>query len=243
MSIFVTGGTGFIGTQVVRTLLEEGKKDIVIFDIHPARSSLRDVEDQIELVEGDLGNISHVLNTIKAFRPKVTYHLGGMLSTPSDTDPAAAFRANAIGAFHVLEPAKLFDVPQVLFSSTIGTYGLNITEKVLNDFTLQRPQLFYGATKVFCEHTGLFYRRKYGLDFRSVHYPAIVGPGVKTPGVAQYTSWAIEDSAKGNPFTIAVKPETRCPVMYFKDAALAIVKLANAPFSNINRCHHYCQRQ
>ncbi len=105
MSIFVTGGTGFIGTQVVRTLLEEGKKDIVIFDIHPARSSLRDVEDQIELVEGDLGNISHVLNTIKAL-PKVTYHLGGMLSTPSDTDPAAAFRANAIGAFHVPESAN-----------------------------------------------------------------------------------------------------------------------------------------
>jgi len=66
-----------------------------------------------------------------------------MLSTPSDADPAAAFRANAMGTFHVLESVKLFDVPQVLFSSTIGTYGLNITEEVLNDFTLQRPQLFY----------------------------------------------------------------------------------------------------
>lgn len=163
---------------------------------------------------------------------------GGMLSTPSDDDPAAAFRANAMGTFHVLESAKLFEVPQVLFSSTIGTYGLNITEEILNDFTLQRPQLFYGATKVFCEHIGLFYRRKYGLDFRSIRYPAIVGPGVKTPGVAQYTSWAIEESAKGNPFTIRVKPETRCPVMYFKDAALAIVKLADALFSNIKMVNY-----
>lgn len=238
MSILVTGGAGFIGAEVVRTLLEKGEKDIVIFDIHPARSSLRDVEDQIELVEGDLGNISHVLNTIKTFRPKVIYHLGGMLSTPSDADPATAFRVNAMGTFHVLESAKLFEVPQVLFSSTIGTYGLNITEEVLNDFTLQRPQLFYGATKVFCEHIGLFYRRKYGLDFRSIRYPAIVGPGVKTPGVAQYTSWAIEESAKGNPFTIRVKPETRCPVMYFKDAALAIVKLADTPFSNIKMVNY-----
>jgi len=76
------------------------------------------------------------------------------------------------------------------------------------------------------------------LDFRSIRYPAIVGPGVKTPGVAQYTSWAIEESAKGNPFTIRVKPETRCPVMYFKDAALAIVKLADAPFSNIKMVNY-----
>ncbi len=44
---------------------------------------------------------------------------------------------------------------------------------------------------------GLFYKRKYGLDFRCVRYPSIVGPGVKTPGAVQYTSWVIEECAKG----------------------------------------------
>ena len=55
-----------------------------------------------------------------------------MLSTHLDTNPATAFRANAMGIFHVLESPKLFDVPQVLFSSTIGNYGLDITEEVSN---------------------------------------------------------------------------------------------------------------
>jgi threonine 3-dehydrogenase len=233
MGILVTGGTGFIGAEVVRLLLTKGEKDIVAFDISSSTKLLDDIADQVNVVRGDLGNFSHVMSAVKKSRPKAIYHLGGMLSVPSDADPAGAFYANAQGTFNILEAAKLFEVPQVLFSSTIGTYGLDIPEKEINDYSLQRPQLFYGATKVFCEHMGLFYKRKYGLDFRGLRYPSIVGPGVKTPGVVQYTSWIIEESAKGRAFAVYVKPETRCPVMYFKDAALAIVKLAEAPKGNI----------
>ncbi|MEW6113629.1 MAG: NAD-dependent epimerase/dehydratase family protein [Thermodesulfobacteriota bacterium] len=238
MAILITGGTGFIGAEVVRLLLEKGEKNLVVFDINTSTKYLDDVKDQVEIVRGDLGNFSHVLNVVKSARPKTIYHLGGMLSVPSDADPAAAFRANAMGTFHVLEASKLLEVPQVVFSSTIGTYGLNIQTGVIDDFTLQRPQLFYGTTKVFCEHMGLFYKRKYGLDFRGIRYPSIVGPGVKTPGVVQYTSWVIEECAKGNPFTIRVKPETRCPVMYFKDSASSIVKLASAPLEKLEMVNY-----
>ncbi len=238
MSILVTGGTGFIGAHVVRILVEKGEKGIIVFDINPSTKLLDDVADKVEVVRGDLGNFSHVLNVVKTFTPRVIYHLGGMLSVPSDADNAASFRANAMGAFHVLEAAKLFEVPQVLFSSTLATYGLDIRENVVDDYTLQRPQLFYGATKVFSEHMGLFYRRKFGLDFRGVRYPSIVGPGVKTPGVVQYTSWVIEECARGNPYTVYVKPHTKCPVMYFKDAARAIVMLGEAPLENIKMVNY-----
>lgn len=238
MSILVTGGTGFIGAQVVRLLLEKGEKEIVAFDINPSTKRLAEVEDQIEVVRGDLGNFSHVLSIVRTIRPKAIYHLGGMLSVPSDADHAASFRANAMGTFHVLEAARLFEVPQVFFSSTLATYGLDIRQEEVNDYTLQRPQLFYGCTKVFSEHMGLFYKRKFGLDFRGIRYPSIVGPGVKTPGVVQYTSWAIEESAKGSPYTICVKPETKCPVMYFKDAALAMVKIAEASLVDIKMVNY-----
>ena len=185
-----------------------------------------------------MGNFSHVLDIVQQAKPGVIYHLGGMLSVPSDADPAAALRANALGTFHVLEAAKLFNVSQVLFSSTIGTYGTDIQDEVIDDYTLQRPQLFYGATKVFGEHMGLFYKRKYGLDFRAIRYPAVVGPGVKTPGVVQFTSWVIEACAKGKPFTITLRPETKVPVIYFKDAAQAIVRLGQAPLENIKTVNY-----
>ena len=233
MGVLITGGTGFIGAELTRTLLKMGEKRPTVFDINPFAKRLDDIEDQIEIVQGDLGNFSHVLNVVQKAKPKVIYHLGGMLSVPSDADPASALRTNALGTFHVLEASRLFNVSQVLFSSSIATYGLDIQEEVIHDYTLQRPQLFYGATKVFCEHMGLFFKRKYGLDFRAIRYPSIVGPGVKTAAVAQFTSWVIEESAKGNPFTITLKPETRVPVIYFKDAVRAVIRLGGAPLENI----------
>lgn len=237
MNVLVTGGTGFIGAQVVRLLLSRGEK-VMALDINPSTKLLDDVADRVEVVRGDLGNFSHVLSAVKRCRPRVIYHLGGMLSVPSDADPQASFRANAMGTFHVLEAARLFDVEKVLFSSTIATYGLDIRQDKIDDYTLQRPELFYGCTKVFSELMGLFYRRKYGLDFRGVRYPSIVGPGVKTPGIVQYNAWVIEECAKGRPYTMYVRPDTRCPVMYFKDAARAMVMLGDAPKESIKMVNY-----
>jgi len=86
-------------------------------------------------------------------------------------------RVNVLGTFYILEAARLFEVSQVLFSSTAATYASDIPEKTINDYTLQRPQFFYGATKLFSEHMGLFYRRKYGLDFRLYGIRRLSGRG------------------------------------------------------------------
>jgi threonine 3-dehydrogenase len=189
--------------------------------------------ERVDLIRGDLGTFSNVLDAVKRIKPTAIYHLGGMFSLPCEADPPAAVRVNALGTFHVLEAARLFDVPQVLFSSSLATYGFGLGDDPIDDATLQRPVFLYGATKLFGEHLGLFYRRKYGLDFRGLRYPGVVAPGVTTPGAAQYLSLLIEASAKGQPFTITVGPETRFPVLYVKDAARAIVELAAAPRDRI----------
>jgi threonine 3-dehydrogenase len=120
-----------------------------------------------------------------------------------------------------------------VFTSSIGTYGSDLGDGPIAHATLQRPLFLYGATKLFGEHLGLFYRRMQGLDFRGVRFPSVVAPGVVTPGVVQYISWVIEASAKGMPFTIPVLPETRIPILYLKDAARALVELAAAPRERI----------
>ena len=238
MATLVTGATGFVGAEVVRTLLDRGETELVVFDLNPSTRRLDDAAERVTVVRGDLGNFSHVLDVVRQAQPATIYHLGGMLSAPSEADPTAALRANVLGTSHVLEAARLFGVPKILFSSTLATYAADIRADHIDDYTLQRPQLFYGATKVFCEHMGLFYRRKYGLDFRAVRYPSVVGPGITTPGVVQYTSWAIEESARGRPFTIWVTPETRFPIIYFKDAARAIVELGAAPPDRITTVNY-----
>jgi threonine 3-dehydrogenase len=235
MSTLITGGTGFVGAQIVRLLLEKGETDLTVFDIRSHTQTLDDVGDRVAFIEGDLGNCDHVMTAVKKTRPDVIYHLGGMLSLPSEADPAASLYANAVGTFHVLEAARVYDVPQVMFSSTVATYGIDFVGDEINDNTLQRPLLFYGATKVFAEHMGLFFKKKYGLDFRGIRYPGVVGPGVKTAGIAQYHAWVIEACAKGKPFAIWTKPETPHAIIYYKDAARAMVQLAGAPRHALKR--------
>jgi threonine 3-dehydrogenase len=229
MATLVTGGTGLIGVEVARLLIEHGEERPVLFDLVPSAQRLGNLASKVDLVRGDVGTFSHVLDVVKRVRPRRIYHLGAMLSVPCEADPPGAVQTNVLGTLHVLEAARLFDVPQVLFTSSIGTYGSGVREGSLTNATLQRPHLLYGATKVFGEHLGLFYRRTRGLDFRGVRFPSVVAPGVTTPGVVQYIPWAIEASAKGTPFTIPVGPDTRVPILYLKDAARALVELAAAP--------------
>jgi threonine 3-dehydrogenase len=238
MAVLVTGGTGVIGAEVARRLLDQGEERVVLFDRNPSTQRLGDAADRVELIRGDLGIVSHVLDAVQTTHPTAIYHLGGMLSLLCEADPPAAMQSNAMGTFHVLEAARLFAVPQVLFASTIGTYGADLDDGPLSDMTLQRPSLLYGATKVFGELLGRFYRRKYDLDFRGLRYPAVVAPGVTTPGVLQYTSWVIEAAANGRPFTITVEPRTCPPLLYVKDAARAMIELAAAPMKQIRTINY-----
>ena len=238
MSILITGGAGFIGLEVARQLLAAGETAVTVYSRNPSPARLGDLTDRVTAVAGDVGNFSHVLDVVKSARPRVIYHLGAMLSVPSDADPASAIQTNAMGTFYVLESAKLFDVEQVIFSSSVGTYGLDMPDGPIDDLTIQRPVFLYGATKAFGEHLGLFYRRKYGLDFRGIRYPSVIGPGVTTPGAVQYTSWVIEACAAGKPFTVWVTPETRMPIMYLSEAAMATIRLAQAPKDSIKTVNY-----
>jgi threonine 3-dehydrogenase len=238
MGTLITGGTGFIGAEIARLLISRGTTDITLFDVSDRRQRVFDLGDAITVFKGDVGNFSHVLEAVRSSRAEVIYHLGAMLSLPSEQDPPSAFHANALGTFHVLEAARLLDVKKVIFASSISTFGFDLPDDPIDDLTLQRPQTFYGACKLFGENMGRFYRRKFGIDYRCVRFPSTVGPGVRTPGSVQYTSWMIENAAKGKPFTIWVRPETRVPLLYFKDAALASVALALAPADRIKMVNY-----
>jgi len=237
MAKLITGGTGFIGAELARTLVNQGE-EIILFDMAPNWERIRDIKDMVRVILGNLANSLEVMNAVKGNNVDGIYHLGGMLSIPSDANPQASFQTNVCGTMHVLEAARLFDVRKVVFTSSLATYGLGVT-RIVTDDTLQRPIGMYGCGKLYGELLGMFYRRKYTLDFRSVRFPPIIGSGVTTPANTQYNSLMIEKAALGEPYECYVTEDTKSVgVMYFKDVARCLDMLCRAPKEQIKTVNY-----
>ena len=236
MAILITGGTGLIGAELARTLVDRGE-DVILFDISPNYARISDIQDKVKVVSGNLAYSAEVFNAVKDNKVEGICHLGSILSVPSDANPWASFQVNVVGTMHVLEAARLFGVSKVIFTSSLTTYGL-LCPSVVTDETIQRPTTMYGCGKLYCEVLGMFYRNRFGLDFRTVRYASVVGPGVRTPGVAQWNAWMIEYPALGKPFECFVTADTKVPVIYFKDAARSVDILYQAAKEQIKTINY-----
>ena len=231
MSILITGGCGFIGVNLARTFLEKNK-EIVLFDVVPENQIPADIKDRVQYVRGDVGIWTEVLNVVKDHRVEDVFHLAATLSAPSEANPWRAYKVNAEGTYNVLEASRLFGVRKLIFSSSMGVYGAADVD-VISDSTIQEPAIIYGVTKVFGELLGRYYHRRFGIDFRGVRIPQLVGPGVKAGGFGQYNPGMIQAAAAGEPYEIWVPEDTVLPLLYIKDAIRSLVLLYEADASAI----------
>jgi len=233
MNVLITGGTGFIGSYLARFLHKSGEK-ITLFDIMPNLSLLENIKGDINVVRGDLACLSDLLSVVKKDKVEIIYHSGALLSASAEEYPIAAFRANLLGTFNVLEAARLFEVKMVIFASTIAVFGEGVSDPVPNE-TVQKPTTMYGVTKVASERLGEYYHRKFGVNFRALRFPSIVGPGRGSGGVTTYSTLMIEKPARGESYQVYVGPDSRIPILYLKDALRAFVYLQKADESKLKR--------
>ncbi len=233
MATLITGGSGFIGSHLCNILIERGERPVIL-DISPPGPILHSVTGKFDFQRGSLSNVSTIINCIQEYNIKRIFHLGGMLSLPSELNPWEAFDINVLGTYNILEAARIKEVEQVIFGSSIAAFSKDIQGSYIDDATIQRPTSMYGTTKVCGELLGLYYARRFGLDFRGIRIPSAVGPGAKTAHMSIYNAWAIEYALKGQQYTLECKPETRCPVIYFKDLLRALDLLAEADKSRLS---------
>jgi threonine 3-dehydrogenase len=233
MARLITGGSGFLGAELAHMMVKRGQ-EVVVFD-KVKNNRLADIENRISFVRGDLSNWSEVLNVIKNNRITHIYHLGALLSYEAESNPWASIQANIIGGYNVLEAARLFNVERLAFTSTILTFDAG-ADSTFTDVTLQRPTTIYGVEKLFYEGMGRFYRKKFGLDFRSVRYPSVVGPGDTTP--MHWPGPMIESAVLGKPFECPVTGDSTAPMIYYKDAALAVDMVLQAPEKGIKMVNY-----
>jgi len=224
MAILVTGGSGYVGSELVKVLLDRREK-VVVFDKIKSRR-LEGLEDRLPVVLGDLNNASEVMNVVRDYKITSVYHLGALLTFESEANPWASFQANVVGTYNLIEAARLFRVEKMLFTSSIGTFG-DHTGGNYTDTIIQRPDSFYGVCKLYGEGMGRFYRRKFGLDFRAIRYPMVLGPGVTTPN--HWPPAMIKQAVQGNPYICPVTEDTKDVLLYYKDAVRAADLIMQAP--------------
>jgi len=103
-----------------------------------------------------------------------------------------------------------------------------VPKGVAFDETPKNPSSMYGVTKVFGEHLGLYYHRRFGIDFRGVRFAQLIGPGVRSQGYSQFYPRMIESAVRGAPFEVQVPEEASVPLIYLKDAVRFLVELSEA---------------
>ncbi len=233
MAKLITGGIGFIGINLARALLKKGE-EVVLFDVVTKSPLIHDIKDKVKIVQGDLASWAEVLEVIKQYNIDGIYHTGALLSASAEERPITAYQVNAGGTFNVLEAAKLFNIERVIFLSSIATYGISIPETV-NEDTIQMPISMYGVTKVFSERLGEYYCRKFGVDFRGLRFPSVIGPGRGPGGASAYSTLIIQDPALGRPYECFVDEEARIPLLYIKDAVNSLIALYEADQKKLKR--------
>jgi threonine 3-dehydrogenase len=234
MASLITGGSGVIGAELAHILVNRGE-EVILFNRTTKSPRIDDIASKVKWVQGDVANWSQVVSAVKENNIENIYHTGAMLTAVSEKDPWGSFNTNVVGTRNVLEAARLLNVKKMMFTSSIGTYGLE-TGETISDTTIQRPTGIYGIGKLYCEGLGRYYRQTYGLDFRSVRFAAVVGPSVKTPG--HWVPPMIEDAFIGKPHQCAVTENNRTWMISLHDAARAAYLILEAPKENIKTVNY-----
>ena len=230
MKILITGAGGQIGTDMLPYLISQGH-EVAAFDLAPRPESC---PPEVEWIRGDIALAPEMFDAVKSFRPQRLFHLAAILSASGEIVPHRAYRVNMDGTHNALEAARLFDVEQFFYTSTIAVFGPGLESPVGDEVSL-RPTTMYGLTKVAGELLGEYYQTTYGLDFRGVRFPGLINAGIPGGGTSDYALFMYVDGMRRGAYEAFVSPESCIPFMYMPDALRAMLELADAPRADLKR--------
>lgn len=167
MRVLVTGGAGYVGSHVVRALLEAGHEPVVYDNLSTGHvEAVRDAE----LVIGDVRDRERLASILEKRVFDGCVHLAALsLVGESMHDPARYFNNNVSGGLVLLDALVTAGVPWIVFSSTAAVYG-EPKEVPITEEHPKRPTNPYGESKLMFERILHWYERAYGLRYVSLRY-------------------------------------------------------------------------
>ncbi|MBM4020236.1 MAG: NAD-dependent epimerase/dehydratase family protein, partial [Planctomycetes bacterium] len=171
----VTGGAGFIGSNLVRALLAEGRRVRVLDNFLTGfRANLEEVLPDIELQEGDVRDPDACRRACEG--AEVVFHQAALPSVPrSMAEPSMSFQCNTVGTHNMLLASREAGVGRFILAASSSAYGAS-EDLPKREAALPEPMSPYAADKACCETYAAAFRRAFGLETISLRYFNIFGP-------------------------------------------------------------------
>mgnify|MGYP000607278658 CR=1 FL=1 len=203
--IFISGGAGFIGANLVKYLLDRDDCDITVYDnlSEGSKENLdKAIEDsqkrgKVKFIQGDILDFDKLANSISGHNAVV--HLAAFTNVvESIKNPKEGLTVNSVGTFNVLDAARIHNVDKFVFASSNAAVGEQIPP--INETMVPKPLSPYGAVKLYGEALCSAYYHSYGLKTVSLRFANVYGPysSHKTSVVAKF----LKRARQGQPLEI-----------------------------------------
>ncbi len=172
----VTGGAGFIGSAIVRRLLEEGASRVVVIDnlLSGHEANLEEVRSRVDFQRADIRNYEEIAPLIRG--AAVVFHEAAIPSVPrSIADPIPSHDVNINGTFNVLRAAHEGKAGRVVYAASSSAYGDTLVLPKVESM-LPQPKSPYALQKLVGEHYCHIFANVYGLETISLRYFNVYGP-------------------------------------------------------------------
>lgn len=175
MRFLVTGGAGFIGSNIVKGLVEKGYQVRILDNFATGqRSNIEPYIKDIELIEGDIRDFWTVVKATKGI--DYILHQAALPSVPRSIDnPLTTTEVNVNGTLNILEAARFNEVRRIVYASSSSVYG-DSPEMPKNEDMKPMPKSPYAITKLAGEEYCMSFYNLYGLETVALRYFNVFGP-------------------------------------------------------------------
>lgn len=200
MRALVTGGAGFIGSNLADALAAAGHQVAVLDNFYSGR---RENLTGHKLFELDVRDREGVEAAFEEFRPELVFHLAAQIDVRNSvSDPVFDADVNVLGAINVLEAARKAEVRKIIYGSTAGAVFGNPEYLPVDEAHPVKPLCPYGASKYAFESYLYMYGVNYGLRYTIIRFPNVFGPRQDPHGEAGVIAIFTDRMVRGAKCTI-----------------------------------------
>lgn len=239
MKVIITGGGGFLGSQLCQALLDRGLltgpsgatetiREIVLLD---AAFHCSATDPRVRQIIGDISDRDAVFAVIGSEAATAIFHLASMVSGECEERFDDALRVNLDGGRNLFEAARAASGrPRVIFTSSIACFGGEAMQNPNTDRTKLTPQTTYGMTKAICELLLNDHSRKGHFDGRSARLPTvIIRPGKPNAAASSWASGMFREPLHGATCLLPVRRDQCHPMTGYRTVIKSLIALHEVP--------------